>query len=191
MPFLVFSGTLLAGKASSVRLTDIGGGTKIAGGSVFFPAYFILSAVAAIGLVVPIQFLRWQSAAIGAATPTALIPCCVWMLLRSARSSRHRGHSPAKATSCVRRGQIVALGLASLFWWSILSIFLLQVLGGVFQSWDAQRRYVATPGRVIESRLKSYPPTGRRTARATGQLSFMSTRSMASCSGGVGFIAPS
>ena len=55
----------------------------------------------------------------------------------------------------------MAYGLVSLCWWGFLGVFLCQVLGGVLQSWDAQRRYVAAPGRLIESRLKYYSPTGR------------------------------
>jgi len=54
-----------------------------------------------------------------------------------------------------RAGGILVLGFATLFWWAIVSVFLFYVLGGVVQSWDAQRRYVATSGRVVESGLKS------------------------------------
>ena len=86
--------------------------------------------------------------------PTVLVPCCVGILVWWTRRGRRAG-------SRAGRNQTVAYGLVSLFWWGFLGVFLCQVLGGVLQSWDAQRRYVAAPGRVIESRLKYYSATGR------------------------------
>lgn len=78
----------------------------------------------------------------------------------SRRTSDGRGADATGDSGRRKRIAIYALVLAC--WWAFLGVFLYQVLGGVLQALDAQRRYLVVSGEIIESRLKEIPSTDRK-----------------------------
>lgn len=160
-PFFFVSVAITFGRPSATHSRDVGNGTELAGGSVRWVAYFVLSTIGAIAIAVVSNYVTWQTASvIGALTPTVLVPSCVLGLDYWAGHFSRRKNLRANVVERSRRRQTVALGLATLFWWSFVGVFLYQMLGGVALSLIAQYRYQPTPGRVIESRLKEIPPSG-------------------------------
>jgi hypothetical protein len=58
----------------------------------------------------------------------------------------------------------VWLGLATLFWWLVVGVFLYIVLGSILFSVYAQYRFETTSGQVTESRLEEVPASGDSSA---------------------------
>ncbi len=156
-PFVAFvvSGLLRGNK--SVELQNVGRGTKLAGGTAFWPAYFILSVVAAFAFAVISNYLSWPvDLAIGILLPTVFVPVIVHRVTRWTDGSSRPGQGRAELEPAVRerRTQFVAIGGATLFWWMIVGTFLWRItIAPIFHSLPALVSYHQTQGQVVETRL--------------------------------------
>jgi hypothetical protein len=161
LPFFVLCSATILGKASSMQ-EDKSDSAKLTGSSVLWVSYFVLSAIASAALAVVANFTNWQTASIvGLLTPTVLVPCCVKGIGYWTRRSAFRANPRLAVLDRIRRRYIVFFVLASLFWWSLVGVFIFQMLDVAIESLYAQYRYMTVSGKVIENRVKVLPPSGK------------------------------
>ena len=166
LTLVIFSPGLF-GNPEKMQEQTIGGGVTMPGGSILPLVYIVLSVLGIIGIIVAANYANWRTAAIvGVLTPTLLIPTSAWLLIRWTQPTSSRRTSDGRGADATgdsgRRKRIAIYALVLACWWAFLGVFLYQVLGGVLQALDAQRRYLVVSGEIIESRLKEIPSTDRK-----------------------------
>ena len=154
MPFGLLAGSLLLrclGRRGVFRRQELEGGGSIAV-EPWFLTYIIASALLSFAAAMTIHYVSWKTGlAVAMALLVGVCPALAWITHR-VMSAKPRGPLLAKRPK-VRR-KMLAIGLASVFWWSFTGLMASGLVSTVVRHRIAQQTFLQTQGQVLRSHVR-------------------------------------
>jgi hypothetical protein len=154
MPFGFLAGSLLLrclGRRGVLRRQELEGGGSIAV-EPWFLTYIIASALLSFAGAMTIHYVSWQTGlAVAMALLVGVCPALAWITHR-VMSAEPRGPLMPKLPE-VRR-KMLAVGLASIFWWSFTGLMASGLVSTFVRHKIAQQTFLQTQGQMLRSHVR-------------------------------------
>lgn len=154
MPFGLLAGSLLLrclGRRGVFRRQELEGGGSIAV-EPWFLTYIIASALLSFAAAMTIHFVSWQTGlAVAMALLVGVCPALAWITHR-VMSAKPR--SPMLAKRPKVRRKMLAVGLASVFWWGFTALMGGGLVSTFVRHKIAQHTFLQTQGQMLRSHVR-------------------------------------